>query len=305
MNGVAQTAILLLMGASWAAVSCGGRVEDAPADVAAACAGTTATRTERIKVLTINLRHDADQWERRFELIADELARLDPDLVGMQEVKIRRSQAARLNALLERRGHAPYEVHQELKAGFEYAGGEGVAVMSRWPIALREERALRSGRIAVLARVRHPSGGELDIVSTHLSPGQSPRDEDLRQAQVRGTVALADEHLSCNPTFVAGDMNAREWQPPLQAFFRSGFVDSHRAVHGVATEPGGFTAILRLRDGAFAQTPRSRIDFVLARGAGARTATPVESVVCFKNHDDRGFYPSDHFGVMTTFEVRL
>jgi hypothetical protein len=27
--------------------------------------------------------------------------------------------------------------------------------------------------------------------------------------------------------------------------------------------------------------------------------------VCFKNHDAKGFYPSDHLGVMTTYRVRL
>lgn len=306
VTGTPRVASLLFAWAAAAAcASCGGAVDDAPVDVAVACAGATATRTERVKVLTINLRHDSDQWERRFELIADEIARLDPDLIGMQEVQIRSAQAAHLNALLERRGHARYEVQQELKSGLEYAGGEGVAVMSRWPIVRRADRALASGRVAVLARVRHPAGGELDVLSTHLSPGTAPRDEELRLAQARGTVALADANLACAPTFVTGDMNTRDRQPPLQAMFRAGFVDSYRAIHGDAAEPGGNTAILRLREGAFEQAPRSRIDFVLGRGAGARTATPIEAIVGFKNHDEKGFYPSDHLGVMTTFEVRL
>jgi hypothetical protein len=60
-----------------------------------------------------------------------------------------------------------------------------------------------------------------------------------------------------------------------------------------------------LRDGAFAQDPKRRIDFVMGRSAGGRTVRPLESIVCFKNHDAKGFYPSDHFGVMTTFEMKF
>lgn len=286
-------------------MSCGGRVSDPPVDVVAACAGAIATRSERVKVMTINLRHDSDEWGRRFELIADEIARLDPDIIGMQEVKIRRSQAAYLNELLERRGHATYEVHQELKSGLEFTSGEGVGVMSRWPIVERHARGLQKGRIAVFARVRHPAGGELDVLATHLSPGLSPLDEDIRIAQSRGTLELANAHVACTPTFLAGDMNAEDSEPSLGVMFAAGFVDSYRALHGPAAEPEGNTATVRLGEGAFEQVPDVRIDFVLARGAGVRTVAPIESVVCFRNHDEKGFYPSDHFGVMTTFEVRL
>jgi hypothetical protein len=38
-----------------------------------------------LDVMTVNIRHDEDEWERRFELLADEIVRLDPDVIGVQE----------------------------------------------------------------------------------------------------------------------------------------------------------------------------------------------------------------------------
>jgi endonuclease/exonuclease/phosphatase family metal-dependent hydrolase len=110
---------------------------------------------------------------------------------------------------------------------------------------------------------------------------------------------------ACNPQFLTGDMNATEGSPALKEIFANGFVDSYRAVHGPETPKTGKTAMIKLADGAFDQAPKRRIDFVLSRDAGGRTAIPIESVVCFRNHDAKGFYPSDHLGVMTTFQVRF
>jgi endonuclease/exonuclease/phosphatase family metal-dependent hydrolase len=300
----ARITLVLLVGLL-ACGSCGGALEDPVVDVAAACVGATASRTERIKVLTLNVRHDADQWQRRFELIADEIVRLDPDLIGLQEVQIPEGQHEVLNRLVQRRGHAPYEAVAQLKSGLEFLGGEGVAVMSRWPIVESARAALSRGRVSAFVRVAHPRGGTIDLLSTHFTPGSGDAEQIVKLGQARTTIAFANSRVACNPTFVTGDMNARDSSPALAAFFEAGFADSYRAIHGDAAEPAGNTVLVQLREGAFEQSPRSRVDFVLSQGAGSRTNTPVDSTVCFKNHDAKGFYPSDHFGVMTTFDVKL
>src|SRR5829696_4788539 len=93
------------------------------------CASTRAARTVRVKVMTINLRHDANDWKRRFPLIADEIVRLDPDVIGLQEVEVADEQADELNDLLAKRGHAKYQVHQKRKSGFKgFFTGEGVGI---------------------------------------------------------------------------------------------------------------------------------------------------------------------------------
>jgi beta-glucosidase len=270
------------------------------------CAGTRATKTARVKVMTMNLRHDANEWKRRFALIADEIDRLDPDIIGLQEIEIADDQADALNDLLERRGHARYHVYQKRKSGFiGYFTGEGVGIMSRWPIVEKRHEDLGKRRTAVFARVKHPAGGYIDVVNTHLEHGGGPEGDATRLDQAEQTVGLADRNDDCWPAVLTGDMNARPGSPPLEHMTASGFVDSYRRVHGADTPKTGNTAMIVLREGAFTQNPKSRIDFVLGRSAGRRTLRPVSSEVCFKNHDAKGFYPSDHLGVMTTYDVRL
>lgn len=279
---------------------------DAEEVTAGRCAGARATTSATVKVMTINLRHDANDWKRRFPLIADEIVRLDPDIIGLQEVEIGDDQADALNDLLERRGHARYQVHQKRKSGFRgFFTGEGVGIMSRWAIVEKDHEDLGEMRIAVRTRVKHPSGKYLDVVNTHLDHRGGPDGDANRLDQAKQTIELAERHDDCWPTFVTGDMNAGEGSPALKHMFTAGFVDSYRRVHGADTPRTGNTAMIELRDGAFVQNPKRRIDFVLGRSAGGRTLTPRASVVGFKNHDAKGMYPSDHLGVMTTYQVRF
>ncbi len=270
------------------------------------CASAQGVTSAVVKVMTVNLRHDADQWRRRFSLIADEIARLDPDIIGLQEIEIADDQADRLNDLLEERGHARYHVHAKRKSGISgYFSGEGVGIMSRWPIAEKHHVDLGEMRVGVVARVAYPSGGFIDVANTHLQHGGGPDGDATRDDQARRMVQLVDRNDDCHPTVLTGDMNATENAPALQRFRAAGFVDSYREVHGATTPETGNTSTVVLGEGAFEQNPGARIDFVLGRPAGGRTVTAVESVVCFMNHAAEGFYPSDHFGVMTTYAMKL
>ena len=280
--------------------------EDAQEITVARCASTKATRTAKVKVMTMNLRHDSDQWERRFPLIADEIDRLDPDVIGLQEVEIADDQTDRLNDLLVARGHARYHVYAKRKSGLKgYFSGEGIAILSRWPITEEHHEDTGEMRVSIVARVKHPSGGYIDMVDTHLDHVGGAEGDRNRDDQARQTIDLANRNDDCHPSVLTGDMNATETAPALKRFVAAGFEDSYKKVHGASTAATGNTAMVILRDGAFAQDPKRRIDFVMGRSAGGRTVRPLESIVCFKNHDAKGFYPSDHFGVMTTFEMKF
>jgi beta-glucosidase len=297
-----------------AAVSVSGCVTDAgeeedtetqaEAIAAGRCGGVTASRSARVKVMTLNLRHDSDDWKRRFPLIADEIVRLDPDIIGLQEIEIGDAQADYLNDLIARRGHAKYLIHQRRKPGFRgFFTGEGVGIMSRWEITEKTHEDLPEMRTTVRTRVKHPSGKFIDLANTHLHAGGGAEGDGIRAEQAKQTVGLVDRDDDCWPTFITGDMNANEGSEALARFGKAGFVDSFKRVHGANTPNIGNTSSVVLREGAFTQSPKRRIDFVLGRSAGARSLAPLESVVCLKNHDSKGFYPSDHFGVMTTYEV--
>ncbi|MBX3223354.1 MAG: endonuclease/exonuclease/phosphatase family protein [Labilithrix sp.] len=270
------------------------------------CAGTKAKTTTMVRVMTLNLRHDSDQWERRFALIADEIARLDPDIIGLQEIEIADDQANRLNALIAKRGHAKYHIYAKRKSGLRgFFTGEGVGVMSRWPIVEKHHEDTGEMRVSVLARVKHPSGGFIDVANTHLDHRGGAEGDARRDDQARQTLDLVNRNDDCWPTVLTGDMNATENAPALVRFKNAGFADSYRVVHGADTPKTGNTSSVALREGAFQQNPKKRIDFVLGRGAGGRTVSAVDSLVCLKNHDAKGFYPSDHFAVMTTYAMKL
>lgn len=278
----------------------------AEAIAAGRCAGVTASRAVRVKVMTVNLRHDANDWKRRFPLIADEIVRLDPDVIGIQEIEMADDQADYLNDLIARRGHAKYQIHQRRKPGVRgFFTGEGVGIMSRWSITEKTHEDLPEMRTAVRTRVKHPSGKFIDLANTHLHAGGGAEGDGIRTEQAKQVVTLVDRDDDCWPTFITGDMNAGETSEALGRFRNAGFVDSFKKVHGANTPNIGNTSTVVLAEGAFTQNPKRRIDFVLGRSAGARTLRPVESVVAFKNHDSKGMYPSDHFGVMTTYEVKL
>lgn len=270
------------------------------------CGGTSVTRTVRVKVMTINLRNDSDEWKRRFPLIAAEIDRLEPDIIGLQEIEIADDAAEHLNDLLAARGHAKYNLFQKRKPGIRgFFTGEGVGIMSRWPIVEKHHEDLPEMRVSVLARIKHPSGGFIDMTNTHLHHMGGAEADGIRLEEAKQTIDLVDRNDDCWPTFLTGDMNTTESSQALKQFVSAGFVDSYRKVHGAETATTGNTSPIVLREGAFTQNPRKRIDFVYGRSAGGRTVKPVESVVGLRNHDGKGFYPSDHLGVMTTFDVKL
>ena len=284
-------AVLALLIASAALVACGG---DDPPPLATS-----------LDVVTINLRHDVDEWERRFDLIADEIVRLDPDLVGLQEIEITDvDQTSALRALISDRGGADYEFYEELKI-WPYGAltGEGVGILSRYPIV---ETGLKDlidgGRVAVWTRVEVEDGYEVDMFNTHLETEASTEmtADEVRTAQAGMVLELMASPEGDRIQFLTGDMNTTDDTEAYDVYVSGGLVDTYRAVHD---DDSGATSPIVLMEGA-EQDPRNRIDFIFAGEPPADgMVTPTDSVLCFQNHDDTGFYPSDHLGVMTSFDL--
>ena len=96
-----------------------------------------------LSVLTLNLWHDSGPYARRVERLREWIDRLDPDLIGFQEV-LRGPDGDQAVSLLEDRG---YQLEFAGASPFWREGEEdnkrefGNTVASRWPI--RERRALR------------------------------------------------------------------------------------------------------------------------------------------------------------------
>lgn len=256
-----------------------------------------------LSVMTINLRRDSDQMERRLPILAKEIAKQDPDLVGMQEVMIVWRQAERLVDLIVEAGGPRYELSQHHKPGvYGFLTGEGIAVLSRWPIVESKSVDLGAVRTAQLARVALPSGAHIAMFNTHLENGQTPEKEAIRKDEAERLVRFVGESAGCDASFLTGDFNSVPSGAAMQLVLANGFVDSAAAVHDASAGP---TFPVALADGAFEQHATMRIDFVLTRGTSGREARPVESSVVFREPDAKGFYGSDHFGVLSTFRASL
>jgi len=262
-----------------------------------------------LKVLTLNIWNRSGPWEKRCPRIREWVDRLEPDVIGFQEVYHRDdySQATEvcdgLDYSLEHASVIEYE-------GYRF----GNAVASRWPVTdsafIELPTGERSeGRCAINTLIDAPFGA-LSFTSTHLN--WKLHDGRSRELQVQ---ALSDFVLSRRPRggfppIVVGDFNAEPASDEIR--FMSGFhslggrsvmfYDAWR----IAGEGPGTTWSNRNDFASIALEPERRIDYIFAgypkRMTDDHGVGKIETcrVVC--NDEVDGVWPSDHFGVYA--EVR-
>lgn len=263
----------------------------------------------RLRVLTWNLWHRFGPWEARRPAIAATLARLDADVICLQEVW----------------EDATVGFAEELAAGlgFHHAYGarlevEGVrfgnAVLSRWPITASEVLPLPAPegaeelRTCLRADVEGPRGA-LQLFSTHLNWRFDQ--SDVRQEQVRAICQFVDGAKPAGgrryPPILAGDFNAdpdsdemrlltgRAATPVPKLVFHDAWEVAGQASDSSAT---GATWTNRNPYARLDLEPDRRIDYVLvgwpkAGGAGHVTRCTVEGL-----EPVDGVVPSDHLAVL-------
>src|SRR5215216_2768173 len=232
----------------------------------------------RLRVATWNVWWRFGPWAERQPAIAETLRRIDADVIALQEV---------------------WDV-DDGEASF------GNAVLSRWPIATSDTRALPTTpstgefRVALKVEVDGPRG-RFELYTTHLNWRSD--ESHVRQAQVRALAEfVAESRERTFPPIVCGDFNAEPDSDEIRMLTGRAAVPVPRLVFvdawDVAGDGTGFTWS---NDNAFAARDLEadrRIDYVLvgwrkARGAGhvvdARVAAiePINAV-----------YPSDHYAVV-------
>jgi endonuclease/exonuclease/phosphatase family metal-dependent hydrolase len=270
-------------------------------------------------------------WEQREELLADELRRIDADVVCLQEVwadigaranpvaprveidgpgdtEVATSQAARLAATCR------YDDH---RLSWRYAH-EGVAfgnaILSRWPIVdavalpLPTVPGFEENRTALLVHVDTPDG-LLPVATTHLNFRWDQ--SDIRCLQVDAVCRFLAEHADRRdlPVVLTGDMNAESSSDEMRKLTGRapvpvrdlGFMDAWEI--GGAGDGHTWTRANTHAAQISIEADR-RIDYVFV---GYPDLTSRRGVVTradrFGTSTTAGMHPTDHFGVLADLQT--
>src|SRR3989304_1105218 len=122
-----------------------------------------------ITVATLNLFNKMGRWDERWPPVRAQLAALEPDVIGLQEVVLT-DQGSTLCRLANDRltGPPPYRIYHMARPGTS-AGVEALAVMCRLPVEAHEGLDyLLHDCVAQRLRLRLDERTTLDFYNTHL-----------------------------------------------------------------------------------------------------------------------------------------
>lgn len=246
---------------------------------------------DRLHVATLNILNLADRWHERLPLILADMAALQPEILGLQEVVYVMQQDRVIGAAGE--GH--YGALRGWAGRPEY----GNSLLVREPLAATqvERLELGLGRAAHRAIVALPGGATVLIAVTHLHhvvDGGQQRDE-----QALALLGWLDDAPDTDARIVVGDFNANPGEPAAirmrAAGYRSAYAEANGADPAV-TWPSGLQAPAMDTDG----DPEC-LDYIWVNG----TVKVIDSRLAFDRPDpeDATLYPSDHLGVSAHLEI--
>ena len=254
-------------------------------------AETVAVREpSEISVLTLNIWHDRDNWPARMDYIVRELRRLDPDVIGLQEV-IQRDTLPNQAATIARA--LGYDFHFTSVDPEDRPQRYGNAILTKHTISgrnwkplnpLNDYRTVAHARIAIGSR-------EIDVYDTHLH--HTAEGGSIRREQIEDLLGFIRSTRGDGPVIVMGDFNAPTDAPEMRPM-DAGYTDAYAAVHMDAAARARTTLNPEL-----GHTAR-RIDHIFVeRGR----IDPVSAAIILDRPDAAGVWASDHFGV--TARLRL
>ncbi len=246
---------------------------------------------DRLLVATLNIRNLADRWDERLPLLLADMAALQPDLIGLNEVVYPLQQ----DRLLGAAGEGRYEAHRAWAGRPEY--GNSLLVRAPLEATVVERLDLDAGRSALRTVIALPGAARLAFAVTHLH--HVPADEGVRDQQAAALLAWLATTPSHDALVVAGDFNAEPDEPASARMRDAGFASAYALANGedpAVTWPSGLQAEAMDTDG-----DPGCLDYLWVRGAirveEARLAFDRPAV------GDPTLYPSDHFGLAARLAV--
>ncbi|HTF40439.1 MAG TPA: endonuclease/exonuclease/phosphatase family protein [Propionibacteriaceae bacterium] len=252
-----------------------------------------------LRVATLNLYGPPYRADERAELVVQGLARLRPDIVGLQEVNIGADIGTRicseLNVLVK---GSTLRILHVANPGTEANRG-ALAVITHLPVLAHEgfdylTEGLEWNRTVQRVRV-DVEGQTVDFYNTHLHYQLGSDADAMRCEQVERLLAWMDSHGWDFPKMVVGDFNA--W-PDSRAvrLLKDRFRSAYQAVHGKEPEKTWPTPLLRQPS-----APDWTLDYIFL-SPGVRV---TDAAVTFTEAgaSDSGLYASDHFGLAASVEL--
>jgi len=244
-----------------------------------------------LAVATLNIRNLADRWWERAPLLFADMAALQPDVIGLQEVVYPLQQ----DRLIGAAGSGRYTSLRGWAGRPEY--GNAILVKEPLGAALPTRLDLEMNRSALRARIVADGQAAMTFVVTHLH--HVPADEGEREAKAGALVRWLEEIPAPAPLVVVGDFNAEPVEATYRVMADAGFRSAHQVANGRepdVTWPSGIQAPGMDDDG-----DPGCLDYIWVRG----TIEVVSCRVAFDRAaaDDATLYPSDHIGLVAELRV--
>lgn len=246
---------------------------------------------DRLHVATLNILNLADRWPERQGLIYADMAALQPDLLGLQEVVYVMQQ----DRLIGASGEGTYAAFRGWAGRPEY----GNSLLVKAPLAAEDEGRLDLGlgRAAHRVRVALPNGAKIAVAVTHFH--HPPDAATERDGQATALLEWLDGGPTADALILVGDFNAGPTEPASARIREAGFRSSHLEANGhepASTWPSGLQAPAMDTDGH----PEC-LDYIWVRGdvrvIDCRLAWDRPAV------DDPTLYPTDHLGLSAHLEI--
>lgn len=250
-----------------------------------------------LRLVSMNILHGFPRFthlDDRLSALAEELGRLQPDLIALQEVPWVAGRRSAFERLAE---------HLTMNGAYFRANGnrrlilfeEGVAILSRYPIKSVQgvELLPRAGyfenRVALSAIISTPAG-DLTLVTTHLSHS----DEEVNHGQLESLIAHVSR-MEVNPIIITGDFNASEDSPGILQASRV-WLDVYRWRHPAGESPS--CCIQQITELGRERLDR-RIDYIFLHGVEGLRRSSID-ISPFLDHPVQvsggPIWVSDHTG---------
>ena len=262
----------------------------------------------RLRVLTLNIWNRQGPWEERLGMIREGVRRLDPDVVGLQEIIADEGQS-QADSIREGLGlEGAFGLAHDLGGGVLL----GNAVLSRWPIAASRVFPLPNGgseeqRSLLFAEIASPHG-RIPFFVTHLN--WKLHHGVVRESQVAtiAEIVKAEAPMSGLPPVLVGDFNAEPESAEIR--FLKGLQSLGGKSHYFAdcfaqTGEGPGITFDATRNPYAEEThehPR-RIDYVFVRGPDTQARGKPVAARVVMDEVENGVAATDHYGVYAEITI--